>query len=186
MIPNVAVLASGAGTTFDHLATLSSRGLTNWEINGLFTNNSQAGCVDVAVKHKIMSVIVTPDNVFDLLPENTDLVVLAGWLKLLNIQGKWWRKVLNIHPSLLPKYGGEGMYGMNVHKAVIANQERESGCTVHIVDNIYDNGEIIAQKKVRVEPFDTPMTLCHKVQNLEREVYPKAISKFVEQMQLPF
>lgn len=177
---NVAVMASGIGTTFDNLARISNKGLVNFKINGLFTDKSEVGCVDVAIKHDIMTVIITPDNVWDLLPENTDLVVLAGWLKLLRIPFQWTRRVLNIHPSLLPKYGGKGFYGMRIHEAVIKSEDRDTGCTVHIVDNKYDTGTILEQEEICVLNNDTPITLQERVQSLERKLYPRAINDYLQ------
>jgi phosphoribosylglycinamide formyltransferase-1 len=176
---NIAVMASGAGTTFNNLALLSSKGIVNFGISTLLTNNTQAECVDVGVKYGIQAIVVKDDSIWDLIPENTDLIVLAGWLKLLNIPSKWKNKVLNIHPSLLPKYGGKGFYGINVHKAVMKAEEAESGCTVHLVDNDYDTGRILWQEKVSIAKYDTPHTLQTKIQILERKIYPKAIDHYL-------
>jgi len=156
---NIAVMASGTGTTLNNLALLSNKGIVNFGISALLTNNSQVGCVDVAVKYGIQTIVITDDNIWSLIPDNVDLIVLAGWLKLLNIPSKWKNKVLNIHPSLLPKYGGKGFYGIKVHKAVIKAEETESGCTVHVVDNDYDMGRILRQEKVSITKYDTPHTL---------------------------
>lgn len=176
---NIAVMASGAGTTFNNLARLSNKGVVSFGITALLTNKSQAGCVNVAINHEIQTIVVTPENVWSLIPENTDLVVLAGWLKLLTVPTKWFNKVLNIHPSLLPKYGGKGFYGRKVHEAVLEAGETESGCTVHIVDNNYDTGRIIKQEKVSIRRFETVQTLQARVQGVERELYPKVIDHYL-------
>lgn len=178
---NVAVMASGAGTTFDNLATISNKGLVNFQINVLITNKSEAGCVDVAIKHDIMTIVVdASNNVWDLLPEDTDLVVLAGWLKLLTVPFNWTRRVLNIHPSLLPKYGGKGFYGIRVHEAVIEADDYITGCTVHLVNNEYDTGKILAQESVHVMCGDNPKSLQKRVQTFERILYPITIDKYLK------
>jgi folate-dependent phosphoribosylglycinamide formyltransferase PurN len=176
---NIAVMASGTGTTFNELARLSNKGIVNFGITTLLTNKPQAQCVNVAINHEIQTIVVTPENVWSLIPENTDLLVLAGWLKLLTVPSKWFNKVLNIHPSLLPKYGGKGFYGIKVHEAVIEAGETESGCTVHLVDNNYDTGRILQQEKISVRRFETPQTLQQRVQSVERELYPKVIDHYL-------
>lgn len=176
-------MASGAGTTFDNLAALSNKGVVNFGITALLTNKSDAGCVDVAIKHDIQTIIVTADNVWNLIPENVDLVILAGWLKLLIIPFKWEGRVLNIHPSLLPKYGGKGFYGMKIHQAVINSGDKETGCTIHIVDNSYDTGAIIAQKEILLTWFDSPLSVQIRVQALERELYPKVIDSYLKKLE---
>ena len=104
-----------------------------------------------------------------------DLVCLAGWLHLLKIPTDFKRRVLNIHPSLLPAFGGKGMYGRHVHEAVLASGAKESGCTVHYADDEYDTGPIIAQRRVPVLTGDTPETLAARVFEAECEAYPEGI-----------
>lgn len=108
-----------------------------------------------------------------------DIVILAGYMKKLGskVINRFKGKILNIHPALLPKYGGEGMYGKFVHEAVIKNKEKESGCTVHIVDEIYDHGRILGQTKVPVFPEDTPEILAERVLEQEHILYPEIIRK---------
>jgi len=108
-----------------------------------------------------------------------DLVVMGGFLRLWHLPPHYEGRVLNIHPALLPKYGGKGMYGERVHAAVLAAGERETGCTVHLVDNQYDHGPIVAQRRVPVLPQDTPESLAHRVQAVERELYPEVIQNVV-------
>jgi phosphoribosylglycinamide formyltransferase-1 len=104
-------------------------------------------------------------------------VVLCGWMTFLVVPPAWNERIINIHPSLLPHFGGQGMYGIHVHRAVLAAGVRETGCTVHFVDGEYDHGRIILQKKVWVDPRkDTPEMLQARVQVLEREAYPEAIN----------
>ncbi len=108
-----------------------------------------------------------------------DLILLAGYMKKVPpaVVAAYPKRILNIHPALLPKFGGEGMYGMHVHQAVIAAGEKESGATVHFVDTDYDTGEIILQRAVPVLPNDTPETLAERVRILEHELYAEALEK---------
>ena len=105
-----------------------------------------------------------------------DLVVQSGWLCYWRLPGRWLGKVINIHPALLPKFGGKGYYGRHVHEAVLASREAESGATVHWVDNEYDHGEVIRQETCRVELDDTVEILTDRVQSLERELLPRVIT----------
>ena len=111
-----------------------------------------------------------------------DLVCLAGFLSLLVIPDDFENRVLNIHPSLLPKFGGKGMHGHHVHEAVIAAGETESGCTVHLADNTYDTGPVILQKSCPVLPDDTADTLADRVFELECDAYPQAITEHWQQL----
>lgn len=106
-----------------------------------------------------------------------DLVVLAGFLKLLPVDSTWKNKIINIHPALLPKYGGKGMHGIHVHEAVIAAGERESGASVHFVNEKYDEGAVIAQSRVEVLETDSPVMLADRVFRSEMELLPWAITK---------
>jgi len=116
--------------------------------------------------------------------QNADIVCLAGYLKLIpsKIVGVYRNRILNIHPALLPKFGGKGMYGMNVHRAVIESGERTSGPTVHIVDEIYDNGQIVMQEEVAIEPGETPASLQKKVLAKEHQIYPVALRRVAEEI----
>ncbi len=104
-----------------------------------------------------------------------DLVVQAGWLCYWRLPRRWLGKVINIHPALLPKFGGRGYYGRRVHEAVLAAGERESGATVHWVDNEYDHGPIVLQERCEVRAEDTPETLAERVGRIEHELVPRAI-----------
>lgn len=108
-----------------------------------------------------------------------EVVCLCGWLKKLELPARWQGRVLNIHPALLPEYGGAGMYGMHIHRAVVAAKERESGCTVHLVDNVYDNGRVLAQAKVPVFAEDTPEDVQQRVYEQEMRLYPEALAAFL-------
>jgi len=108
-----------------------------------------------------------------------EVIALCGWLKKLEIPPRWEGRVLNIHPGLLPRFGGHGMYGMNVHRAVLEAGVTESGCTVHLVDNDYDHGRILAQDRVPVLPEDTPELLQKRVYEREMALYPRALRDFL-------
>ena len=114
---------------------------------------------------------------------NIDLIVLAGYLSIVdsNFISKWKNKIINIHPSLLPKFGGKGMYGMKVHEAVIKNKEKESGCTVHYVTEMVDGGDIIMQNKVDVLEDDTPEILQKRVLVEEHKILPATVIKLASQ-----
>jgi phosphoribosylglycinamide formyltransferase-1 len=113
-------------------------------------------------------------------PYAPDLIVLAGFMCMLAIPEKFHMKVVNVHPALLPAFGGKGFYGHHVHEAVLEHGCKITGCTVHFVDNEYDRGPIIMQKAVPVLPGDTADTLGARVQEAEREIYPKAIEALAE------
>ena len=115
------------------------------------------------------------------LENKVDLIVLAGYLSIIDKDfiSNWNNKIINIHPSLLPKYGGKGMYGMNVHEAVIANKEKKSGCTVHFVDVDIDTGKILLQRKVDVSNNETPESLQKKVLKEEHQLLIEAIEKVI-------
>jgi phosphoribosylglycinamide formyltransferase 1 len=115
-----------------------------------------------------------------LLERGIDLVCMAGYLRLMRVDEPYVGRVMNIHPALLPKFGGKGLYGMNVHRAVLEAGEKVSGCTVHFVNEQYDMGPIILQKRCGVLPDDTPETLAARVFALECEAYPEAVHLFAE------
>ena len=109
-----------------------------------------------------------------------NLICLCGWLKKLTVPRRWEGRILNIHPGLLPRFGGPGMYGMHVHRAVLAAGEAESGATVHLVDAEYDHGRILAQARVPVHPGDTPEELQKRVYAAEMDLYPRALAAFLQ------
>ena len=112
-----------------------------------------------------------------------DFIALAGWLRKLVVPPEWEGRILNIHPGLLPRFGGHGMYGMHVHRAVLASGEKESGCTVHLVDNELDHGRKLAESLVPVLPGDTLESLQQRVYAAEMELYPKAMAEYLSQIQ---
>jgi len=110
-----------------------------------------------------------------------EVICLCGWLKKLTVPTRWNGRILNIHPGLLPRFGGPGMYGMHVHRAVLAAGEAESGATVHLVDGDYDHGRVLAQLRVPVLPGDTPEELQRRVYGAEMELYPRALAAYLAQ-----
>lgn len=190
---NIAVLASGAGTTFDNLCYHCEEGILKGkaEIVCLLTDRINIGALDIASKRGIIAFTLSKNHLTleqwslkllneALWPPKADLYVMAGFMSRLIIPEDFSRPILNIHPSLLPKFGGKGMYDLNVHKAVLAAKETSTGCTVHLVNNEYDSGEILAQKSIDITGEETPEQLKCLTQALEREVYPQAILDFYE------
>ncbi len=185
---NAAIFASGEGTNAENLINYF-RNDTRIKFKLVITNRDDAGVVDRAERLKKNVQIISKDalnNYTDqiiefLNTEKIDLIILAGFL--LKIPEKLVKafpdKIVNIHPSLLPNYGGKGMYGMNVHKAVITNKEKESGITIHFVNEEYDKGRILLQEKCSISEQDTPETLSQKIHKLEYEYFPKAIEKLL-------
>lgn len=185
---NIAILASGEGTNAENLFKYFADD-KRVKIKLVITNNENAGIVEKAERYKknVQLISKTALNEYTnqiiefLNTEKIDLIVLAGFL--LKIPEAFIKafpnKIINLHPSLLPKYGGKGMYGINVHKAVILNKETESGITIHFVNEEYDKGEIILQQKCIVNTNDTPESLALKIRKLELEFLPKALEKLL-------
>lgn len=188
------VLASGGGSNLQSIIDRSLDGSLNAEVVVVISNNSTAGALDRARRHGITSLHIsavteqTPDAAdkritTEFESRHVDYVILAGYMKKVgpSLLARFKGRILNIHPALLPKFGGEGMYGMHVHEAVIAAKETESGPTVHIVDERYDHGPILAQIKVPVYPDDSPETVQKRVLAKEHELFPSVIQKLAEE-----
>ncbi len=188
---SLVVLISGGGTTMANLADRIAAGSLDASIEPVVSSQDRVAGLDQA-QRRGLPVIVLPrrtfvkDGVFDqhayaeyllrmISPVAVDLIVLAGFMSRLAPAIFDRHAVVNIHPALLPRYGGKGMYGHKVHEAVLAAGDCESGCTAHFVDPEYDHGPIIAQQRVPVLQDDTPETLAERVQEVERELYPEAI-----------
>ncbi len=185
----IAIFASGAGSNarnfcqyFEHHAQV--------EISLLLSNKKDSGIPAIAHDFNVPYFIFNREQFYDtrdvlqLLQEyNTSLVVLAGFLWLIPpyLIAEYSNKIINIHPALLPKYGGKGMYGMHVHEAVIANMEMESGITIHLVNEHYDEGKILDQYKVEISPTDTPKSLAQKIHTLEYAHFPAVVEEFLLQ-----
>ena len=189
----IAVFISGSGSNLQSIIDNIENGNLNCEISYVVADRECFG-LQRAEKHGIKSIMLDKklfgnklsDEISAILEndiEKTDYVVLAGYLSILseNFINKWNRKIINIHPSLLPKYGGKGMYGMNVHRAVIEAKETESGCTIHFVDTGVDTGEIILQIKVPVLSDDTPEILQKRVLEKEHILLIEGIKKLLGQ-----
>jgi formyltetrahydrofolate-dependent phosphoribosylglycinamide formyltransferase len=183
----VAVLISGSGTTLQNL--IDRKADLGIELPLVISSRPGVGGLDRAGKAKIQSAVIERRNfdthadfsraVFDRLDAaRPDLVCLGGWLSLLEIPKTYAGRVMNIHPSLLPSFGGRGMFGRHVHQAVIDRGCKVSGCTVHFVDDGYDSGPIILQRTCPVLDGDTAATLAARVFEQEKIAYPEAIGLF--------
>ena len=182
----IAIFASGTGSNTANIINRFKR--TEIAVGLIVTNNPNAGVIDIAIQNKIPYHIINRDDLLAnsdfsifLKEADFDLIVLAGFLWLIpaNIVKDYHNKIVNIHPALLPKYGGKGMYGMNVHKAVKAAGESKTGITIHFVNERYDQGDIIFQKELDVEKNDSPEDIAQKVHHLEYEYFPKVIKKLL-------
>lgn len=187
-LPNVAILASGEGSNFEAIVTASQRGVLGGQIVGLLCNREATPVLARAARLKIPSRVVRvgdfPSPVHwnnamlsQLHAWQAEWVVLAGFTGLIGLEilAKFPSRVVNSHPSLLPKYGGKGMYGARVHRAVIEAGESKSGITIHLLNERFDEGPVLAQKSVAVQPGDTPQTLAERIQAVERNFYPEVL-----------
>lgn len=186
----IAIFASGTGSNalkiIEHFA-----GIADAQIAFIISNNPAAPVLDIAKNHHISSIIInrtgfykTEDILERLLGERIDFIVLAGfmWLVPAYLVAAFPGRIINIHPALLPKFGGKGMYGMNVHEAVYAAKETETGITIHYVNEHYDEGSIIFQAKCSLEPTDTPDLIALKIRTLEHQNFPLVVEKLVEEL----
>lgn len=185
---NIAVLISGGGS---NLKSLIDNQKEYYKINVVIADRDCGG-LNIAREANIDAVLIDRKEYREKLSKkideelkkyNIDLIVLAGYLSIVdsNFISKWKNKIINIHPSLLPKFGGKGMYGMKVHEAVIKNKEKESGCTVHYVTEMVDGGDIIMQNKVDVLEDDTPEILQKRVLIEEHKILPATVIKLASQ-----
>lgn len=184
----IAIFASGNGSNAEHLAEYFAKGNLA-RVEAIYCNNPKAYVIQRAARLNIPLMLIDREMFYaseivlrDLQARKIDLIVLAGFLWLIpgNITRTWRNRIVNIHPALLPSYGGKGMYGMLVHEAVIDAGDTESGITIHLVDELYDKGEILLQVKCPVLPDDTPENLAERIHQLEYEHFPKAIEKMLE------
>ena len=180
----VAVFASGGGSNFQAIA----ENALSYRVTLVVCNRSKAGVLDRAHALAVPTRVLSPrafesdqlyaNALLDLLhTEKIDLIALAGYLCKIPVAvvEAYWGRILNIHPALLPRFGGKGLYGQRVHKAVLEAKEAFSGATVHFVDEEYDTGPILLQKKVPVLPDDTPNSLAERVLAVEHKIFPEAI-----------
>jgi phosphoribosylglycinamide formyltransferase-1 len=192
----IAIFASGAGSNakkiieYSLLPTSSKGGGEKpFEIALIVCNKPHAGVLQIAAEHRIETLLIEKERFFRgdayvavLKEKKIDWIVLAGFLWKIPtaLISAYPQHIMNIHPALLPKYGGKGMYGAHVHAAVIAAGEKESGITIHFVDEHYDHGDTIFQATCEVKADDTPETLAQRIHALEHEYFPKVIGHLLQ------
>ncbi|MGD0462366.1 MAG: phosphoribosylglycinamide formyltransferase [Tepidisphaeraceae bacterium] len=185
----LAVLISGSGTTLQNLIDRIRAGSLDAKIAAVVTSRAGIKGIDRArdaalpfhlvEQSKYSDTAAFSRDIFKICTDGgVELICLAGWLSLLDIPEAFAGRIMNIHPALLPSFGGMGMYGQRVHQAVLNHGCKVSGCTVHFVDRAYDNGPIILQRTCAVMEDDTPQTLAHRVFEEEKIAYPQAIQLF--------
>ncbi|MDR3049382.1 MAG: phosphoribosylglycinamide formyltransferase [Elusimicrobiota bacterium] len=191
---NLAILVSGGGSNLQSIIDECKSGILKdlAQVCLVVSNNPGAFALERAKKENIAAICINRRNYSneidfnsDILKElklaKTDIICLAGYMRLLgqNIVSEYSGRILNMHPALLPKFGGQGMYGHFVHEAVIKSGEKKSGATVHFVNERYDDGKIIIQREVPVLENDAPETLAKRVLEIEHKIYPEAIRKII-------
>lgn len=182
----IVLFASGNGSNVENIIQYFKNNNV-LSVAGVFTNNLHAKVIEKSEKHNIPHFVfnkeelnegIVLEKINQLQP---DLIVLAGFLLKFpeHIIAKYPNQIINIHPALLPKYGGKGMYGMHVHRAILENQEKETGITIHYVNEHYDEGEFIFQQKVNIQDCQTPEEIAAKVHELEHRYFPEAIENLL-------
>jgi len=186
-IKKIAVFASGSGSNAQNIFEYFSDN-QYVIVDSLWSNNPNSYAIERARKFGVETFVFTKDEfvnpvfvVEKLRERKVDLIVLAGFLWLIPPQLIAEFKIINIHPALLPKYGGKGMYGMKVHEAVVRNREKESGITIHYVNEKYDEGAVIFQARCEIDNNDTPEGVASKVHQLEYQYFPKIIFKVLSE-----
>ena len=183
----IAIFASGSGSNAE-VITAHFKQHPEIEVRCVLTNNKGAYVLQRAKNLNIPSHVFATEDTKEngkvatiLEKENIDIIVLAGYMKLIPewMVNKYKNRIVNIHPALLPKYGGKGMYGLHVHEAVLKAQESETGITIHIVNNEYDRGSILYQSTCPILPNDNPDTLAKRVHKLEHQHYAQVIEKHI-------
>ena len=182
----VIIFASGSGSNASKIFEYFNNN-QNVIIDSIYCNNPRANVINIFQKLNIKTVLFNKKEFYEstfletIRNTNPDLIVLAGFLLKIpeKIVSAFENRIINIHPSLLPKYGGKGMYGLNIHKEVILNKEKLSGFTIHYVNQEYDKGAVIFQKKIKINEKETPESLSSKVLKLEHENYPLIIEKIL-------
>jgi phosphoribosylglycinamide formyltransferase-1 len=183
----IAIFASGSGTNAENIINYFKESKLV-KVGLVLSNKNNAYVLERAsklnVNYSVFSAneLVTTSIIDEILQQqNIDIIVLAGFLLKIpkRLLEKYPSKIINIHPALLPNYGGKGMYGMNVHNAVIEAGEKESGITIHLVDEIYDNGKILFQAKCPISQTDTPDDLAAKIHSLEQLHFPRVIEEYI-------
>jgi phosphoribosylglycinamide formyltransferase-1 len=194
MTTKIAVLFSGGGRTILNLLDCIDNGTLDATITLAIASRASIAGIDKLSERGIEVAVARTDEESGsdgdlrvqawLNEEKPDLICLCGYLRLLTIEPWMEHKIINIHPSLLPKFGGKGMYGMRVHEEALAQGETESGCTVHYVDAQYDHGPNILQRVCPVHPGDSPQLLANRVFELECQAYPIAIQMASQQLKV--
>ena len=187
-VKRIAIFASGSGSNAQNIIDYFADN-KRFIVDSIWTNNPSAYVLERAKKYGVDSFIFSREEfknsdfvVEKLKKRNISLIVLAGFLWLIPTNLIQNFKIINIHPALLPKYGGKGMYGMNVHQAVVENKETESGISIHFVNEKYDEGEIIFQAVCPVLPSDSPQDVAEKVHQLEYKHFPVVIEKVLKDL----
>lgn len=184
----LAIFASGSGSNAEQIIKYFHAKDTEVSVELILSNKSNAYVLERAKKLGVESLVFDrkqfydSDEIVDLLRDKSiDLIILAGFLWLVpeNLIAAFSDRIVNIHPALLPKYGGKGMYGGRVHEAVVDQGETETGITIHLVDEVYDNGAILRQEKCDIIPGDTPESVAEKVHQLEYQYFPKTIEEYL-------
>lgn len=186
VMKKIVIFASGSGTNAENIIKYFETKEIGTVV-AVFTNNPIAKVIERAKNFHLPTEIFSKAELFEskvlqkLNNFKPDLIVLAGFLLKLpeSIIESYPNKIINIHPALLPKYGGKGMYGMNVHKAVVENKEKETGITIHFVNENYDEGNIIFQKSVALSEIDSPESVAEKIHELEQRYFPEVIENFI-------
>jgi phosphoribosylglycinamide formyltransferase-1 len=190
----LAILVSGRGSNMSAIIDACEQGRISASVEIVLSNNADAKALSIAKEKRINTVYIssqthTNSEQLDavmrntLLKHNIDLIILAGFMKKIGpkVLSEFEGKILNIHPSLLPKYGGKGFYGMNIHRAVVDAGDKESGATIHLVCGDYDDGKILAQETVTLNEEDTPESLAKKILKIEHGLYVKTIQEIIEE-----
>ena len=189
MAANIAIFASGAGTNARNIIEKFNKESINIVL--ILSNNPNAGVLEIARDYNISTYVTSKNFVSDeakvlsLLGElKTDLIILAGFLRKIppDMIKAYPDRIINIHPALLPKYGGRGMYGSRVHEAVISSRDKATGITIHYVNRRYDEGRILFQKEVQITENDTPESIAQKVHHLEYRHYPEVIKSILTEI----
>ncbi len=190
--PTIAFLASHNGTNMRAIVTACRDGRLRAQPVALISNNADSAAMAWAKQNKLAAVHISAKSAGSeaaadaaiaatLAQYGADLVILAGYMRKLGPEtlGSFERRILNVHPALLPKFGGKGMYGDFVHEAVLAAGEKETGASIHLVDGEYDHGAVVAQARVLVEAGDAPQTLAARVQAKEQELFPETLKRII-------
>jgi phosphoribosylglycinamide formyltransferase-1 len=186
----VAIFASGAGSNAEQLI-LRFKNSSSIQVSLIVCNKPEAGVLNIAKQHNIDTLLIDKETFFrgdSYLPLfealKIDWIILAGFLWKIpaTLIAHWPQRIINIHPALLPKYGGKGMFGTRVHQAVLEAGEKESGITIHFVDEHYDHGTTVFQATCQVKPTDTVESLSQRIHALEHKHYPKVVEELLTNM----